>query len=305
MTKSTIRAAIFLVSLLFFPMPAAMAVTVDDIAGIWVFESSDASDEDVDLELNFEFRRDQVFRLNILDDPDCAPFFIEGIYALEGNYNGLSLLGMVFTGITCGPDALDLTEFADPEDLGVGVFAVGIRGNRLAIYDFESETTDILARADALPTTPKFQRFSFGSEEAIPADTLRVNARPRKGSQERDVIVELDLRRPSVASRFAADARYRVYVAAYVPGAVWGAEQGQWFIRQRPGSAQPWTALSLPLPAFMENVQLGSVDARLRLEVINDTDLGALRGTEFYIGYGIDEHEMLRAGRVRGFYKVR
>lgn len=285
--------------------PVAYAVTNADIAGVWVFESSDAGDDASNLELNFEFRRDSVFRLNILDDPDCAPFFIEGAYALSGDYKGLSLLGMVLTGITCGPDSLDLTEYADPEDLGIGVFAVGIFSGKLAIYDFESETTDILTRSTVLPTTPKFQPFSFGSD-AISADQLRVNARPAKGSQERDLVVELDLRTAAAAPGFAAATGYKVYVAAMVPGEAVGTPgRPQWFVRQRQGAGQPWTALSFPLPAFMDNVQVGSADARLRLEVINDTNLGSLRGTEFYIGYGVDENEMMRAGRVRGFYKVR
>lgn len=296
-----IRIVLLSIGLLFTPV--SFAVTVDDIAGIWVFESSTAEDADSAYELNFEFRRDFVFRLNILNDPDCAPFFIEGAYALE-DYRGLSLLGMVLTGITCGPDSLDLTEYADPEDLGIGVFAVGTGNGRLAIYDLETDTIDVLRRSDRLPTTPKFQQFSYGSD-AIGADQLRVNARPPKGSQERDLVVELDLSNVE-ASAFAAGEGYKVYIAAMVPGEAIGTPgRPQWFIRQRPGAAQAWSGLSSPLPAFMENVRLGSDDARLRMEVIRDTNLGSLRGTEFYIGYGLDEAEMMRANRIRGFYKVR
>lgn len=282
---------------------AAHALTPEEFVGIWVYEYSSDFDDAANFKLNMEFRSDSTYRMNILDDPDCAPLFLGGQFELSGEYEGLNLLAMNLTGITCGPDSLDLTQFARPEDLGIGLFAIGLSDGKLFVYDLITDTLEVLSRAARLPATPEFPSFLYGSD-AISADQLRVKARPDKGSSNRDLVVELNLSDTPVAT-FAAEGGYKVYVAAFVPGEVLGTPgQPQWFVRQPQGAPQPWSTISFPMAPFLENIALGAADSRLRMEILADTDLTKFSGTEFYIGYGLNEFEMLSAGRFRGFYKV-
>ena len=40
------------------------------------------------------------------------------------------------------------------------------------------------------------------------------------------------------------------------------------------------------------------------IEILTNTAINSLPGTEIYIGYGSSDTEMLTAGRYRGVYKV-
>ena len=47
-----------------------------------------------------------------------------------------------------------------------------------------------------------------------------------------------------------------------------------------------------------------SVYQRIAVAILRDTDITALIGTEFCVGYGTSDTEMLTAGGYRGAYKV-
>lgn len=137
----------------------------------------------------------------------------------------------------------------------------------------------------------------------LPAASITVNV---GGSLEsRTVVADLliaDLLSVPAQQAFAANL-YQVFVIALVPGERIARPVGQPALFAK--TAVPsWNEVSGPLPAFMQNVAASSQDQRVRLEILRDTNLGTLLGTEFYIGYGLSDAEMLENRRYRGIYKV-
>ncbi len=105
----------------------------------------------------------------------------------------------------------------------------------------------------------------------------------------------------SVAGGFAADT-YNVYVLALVPGAVLGSATPVVFVKPKaPGN---WGPLQFPIAAFLEGVAQNSANNQVVLEILTSTDISSLVGTEFYVGYGTSDQEMLAAGRYRGIFKA-
>lgn len=107
----------------------------------------------------------------------------------------------------------------------------------------------------------------------------------------------------SQPSGFAAGATYSVYVVALVPGALLGSPGSVWFMRAR--APRSWESLVSPIAAFLEDAeQAADTSNRVVIEIVSNTDLTGLIGTEIYVGYGTSDTEMLAAGRYRGVYKV-
>jgi len=103
------------------------------------------------------------------------------------------------------------------------------------------------------------------------------------------------------ATGFAAST-YNVYVAALVPGAVFGTATPVWYVKPKvPGN---WGPLQSPIAAFLENVAQSAVNNQVVIDILTNTDISSLVGTEIYIGYGTSDTEMLEAGRYRGVYKA-
>jgi hypothetical protein len=119
------------------------------------------------------------------------------------------------------------------------------------------------------------------------------------------VVVQLDLSKilGTPSQSFAAVSGYNVYLVAAVPGERLGAAAGTKSYYQR-AATELWGQLTSPMAAFVENVALGAADQRVKVEIVRDTDLSALIGTEVYIGYGTSDSEMLQAQRYRGVYIV-
>jgi hypothetical protein len=119
------------------------------------------------------------------------------------------------------------------------------------------------------------------------------------------VVVALDLSKilGTPTQSFAAVSGYNVYVVAAVPGERLGSAAGTKVYYQR-AATEIWGTLTSPIAAFVENVALGAADQRVTVEIVRDTDLSALIGTEIYIGYGTSDTEMLQAQRYRGVYIV-
>jgi len=133
---------------------------------------------------------------------------------------------------------------------------------------------------------------------AMPAAAVAVAASGSLGSAT--VAVELDLGKVLSAS-FAAVSTYNVYVAALVPGRQLGTTASAWFVK----AANPgWQPLASPIASYLQNVAAGSADQKVVIEIIRDTDISTLIGTEIYVGYGTSDTEMLVEGRYRGVYKV-
>lgn len=102
--------------------------------------------------------------------------------------------------------------------------------------------------------------------------------------------------------RFAAsDASYKVYLAGLIPGGTLGTTAATIYLKDITAN---WVLPGSPLSAYLENVQLYSQDTAVKIDVLQDFDFGVISGTEFYIGYGLTDTEMLSSGRYRAFYRV-
>jgi hypothetical protein len=118
--------------------------------------------------------------------------------------------------------------------------------------------------------------------------------------------VELDLSRilgAAPSQGFAAVSGYNVYVIALVPGERLGAPAGQKYLFQLNAESN-WGVLGSPVAAFIEGVAAGAADQRVRVELLRNIDARGLRGTEFYIGYGTSDIEMIQAQRYRGVFII-
>jgi hypothetical protein len=105
----------------------------------------------------------------------------------------------------------------------------------------------------------------------------------------------------SVSGQFAATG-YNVYVAALVPGSVLGSPLPAWYIK--PKEPATWGPLAGPIAAYMQGVDLNAANSKIVVQILTNTDVTNLRGSEIYIGYGLSDAEMLLSGRFRGVYKV-
>jgi hypothetical protein len=92
----------------------------------------------------------------------------------------------------------------------------------------------------------------------------------------------------------------KVFVFAYIPAT--GALTAPVLLVKNP--AGDWGPLGLPLTAYLENVAANSADRTVLIEIIAGNDFSNLVGTEFYIGYGTSDAEMVQSRRYRGIYKV-
>lgn len=101
--------------------------------------------------------------------------------------------------------------------------------------------------------------------------------------------------------KFAASADYKLYVAALTPAGTLGLANPTFFTRDIKAN---YVIASSPLAAYLENVQLYSQDTAVKLDILSDLDFGLISGTEFYIGYGLSDGEMITSKRFRAFYKV-
>jgi hypothetical protein len=156
-----------------------------------------------------------------------------------------------------------------------------------------------------IPVTPPPQTTFSAPTGQMPAAAI-ASVESSEDIHALTVVVALDLSKilgSPPSQGFAADGGYNVYVVASVPGERLGAAAGTKFLYQHAATGD-WGQLTSPLAAFVENVALGAADQRVLVEIVRDTDLSGLKGTEIYIGYGTSESEMVQAQRYRGVYIV-
>lgn len=99
----------------------------------------------------------------------------------------------------------------------------------------------------------------------------------------------------------AGDVKYKVFVAGLVPSGVLGLTAPAIYMKDITAN---WVLPGSPLAAYLENVLLYSQDTAIKIDILSEFDFGLIPGTEFFIGYGTSDMEMLNAGRYRAFYKV-
>ncbi len=125
------------------------------------------------------------------------------------------------------------------------------------------------------------------------------------GDRDLSLAVEIKLSR-TLAQQFSAS-NYNVYVGALVPqgnpplqGNAFSASS--WFIKDKLAG---WGAyLGGPIPEFLSGVAALSADELVKIQLLSDTDLSNQIGTQFYVGYGLDQNEMLASRRYRVVYEV-
>jgi hypothetical protein len=140
--------------------------------------------------------------------------------------------------------------------------------------------------------------FALGRLAASAVDTTLVDRR-RDDQRQLTVTGELDL----AALQVPQAALFNVYVLAYVPVAAASPATAMFSVLQKT-PAETWGPAAVPLTAYLANATLGSQDQSILIELLVDTDMSTLPGTEFYLGYGTSGEEMLAAQRYRGVYKV-
>lgn len=111
---------------------------------------------------------------------------------------------------------------------------------------------------------------------------------------------------PSPAARNASHPSavgYNVYVVAVVPGSVVGqaAASSLIFLKSRVASWQSF--LGFPLAEYLRGVAQDANNTIL-VDILTNDDISLLVGTQFLIGYGLDDTEMLKSGRFRVVYVV-
>ncbi len=153
-----------------------------------------------------------------------------------------------------------------------------------------------------VPVTPPPQTTFTAATGQLPAAAISSVAATADTSAL-TLVVELDLSRilsATLSQSFAAVSGYNVYVIALVRLSGQSAAAGVFQL----DAESNWGALANPIKAFAEGVATGAADQRVRLEILRSNDVNAIKGTEFYVGYGTSDAEMLQAQRYRGVFII-
>lgn len=101
----------------------------------------------------------------------------------------------------------------------------------------------------------------------------------------------------STESRALATGGYNVYVAAAVP------HSGSSIYYQLDAN-NVWSVLTWPMADFMRGVALGSQDALIRVNILQNVNLSPYIGASILVGYGTDPDEMVASARYRTIFTV-
>ena len=184
---------------------------------------------------------------------------------------------------------------------GTGTCIVTVDAAKTVSATFSSDVPIVGDPAKPLTKPPVAQTSYVVTSGAMADDAATTNVEGTLGNAT--VTVQLDLSKVLPAS-FAADASYNVYVAALVPGRQLARAVDLWFVGVKAVDTTDWQELTSPIASYLQNVALGSVDQQILIEIVRDTDITTLIGTEVYIGYGTSDDEMLRERRYRGVFIV-
>ncbi len=104
--------------------------------------------------------------------------------------------------------------------------------------------------------------------------------------------------RSSIAPRATTTASgYKMYIAALVPGGGVVTSPTLFFLNR---SAQ-WQLASFPLPEYLSNVSDNSTQW---VELFDHLDSSLISGTQFFVGYGTSDTEMVESGRFQMVYQL-
>ncbi len=159
-----------------------------------------------------------------------------------------------------------------------------------------AETRSSFAVTGETGTPPPPQNQFVLNNGTIADNLLRVFAT----GTNRSLTVSTRLTLSGVQFAQAIAGGVKVFVFAYIPAV--GTITAPVLLQKAPSG--DWGPLALPLAVYMENVSVNAVDNSVLIEIIASNDFSNLVGTEFYVGYGTSDAEMVQARRYRGIYKV-
>lgn len=142
------------------------------------------------------------------------------------------------------------------------------------------------------------QTYTF-SEGVLPASSIALFK--EGGVSNFSLYALLNIGAGLMRSATRAEPSYNVYVLALLPSGALGMPVRPVLVKNSGGD---WGPAALPLNVFIQNAQLNAVDNQVVLQILLNADMTSLSGTEFYVGYGSSDVEMLEARRFRGVYIV-
>jgi len=230
---------------------------------------------------------------------DCGGYVSIGGSYTTGSGNSISVS---FDTATCGSESFSIP----PEFLGSGSYTSS--GNTLAIHlqgpygPIDFNLSGNITRATPLPPPQTVQSVYVAKDGQIPPTAVQVTRAGTFGDASLSVTLDIvKVLQANLSTGFAADT-YKVYVAALVPGAVFGSATPVWYVK--PKAPDNWGPLRSPIAPFLDNVAQSAVNNQVVIDILSKTDISSLAGTEIYIGYGTSSDEMLAAKRYRGIYKA-
>ena len=235
-----------------------------------------------------------------------------GSASIGGPYTAFGgSISMSVDSATCG----SRSEVAAPQFFASGTYSISgstLVAHLQGTYDSAEVTLNairdpttggsVIAPSTPLPSPPTTQAVYTVPTGTLPSEATQVTATGTFGSANLKVTLDIVKVLQSLPATGFAASTYNVYVAALVPGAVFGTATPVWYVKPKvPGN---WGPLQSPIAAFLENVAQSAVNNQVVIDILTNTDISLLVGAEIYIGYGTDDQEMLAAGRYRGVYMV-
>jgi alpha-tubulin suppressor-like RCC1 family protein len=224
-----------------------------------------------------------------LGDGNDDQLTIVPVKALGDHYSALSagaehLLGLRSDGIVWA------SGWNYGGQLGDGTF--GNRDSYTGVLNpLASNFLDLAPQVANLPIPPDKQLPFVATTQKIGGDlNLTIKTTIRLGASP-------------LSQQARAAGSYNVYVGAVVPGKYVGlpASQTALYLKTRTQGWGPY--VGGPIGEYMSSVSQTN-DQGLLVDILASTDLSALVGVQFYVGYGTDANDMLSNGRLRMVYEV-
>ena len=228
-----------------------------------------------------------------------------GSAAAGATSSWLSVITTAACGWTATSNVAWITISSGSSGYGDGTVRYAVAANssgssRSGTLTIQNQTFTVSQAAIAPPPATQTE-YTFVTN-VIPDAAVSVTASGWLGSVTLNVTLDLSRLAGFFTGQGQFAAGYNVYVVAYVPSGRQGLPAATWFMLPHPSTLRSWTRFGFPMDAYFGNV---AQSASVEIGILQNLDMTELIGTEFYIGYGLSDEEMLNAGRYRGVYIAR
>lgn len=230
---------------------------------------------------------------------------VDQMVLVNSNEADLGVLAATRISITGGQYAINGGAYTS--DAGTLQPGDSVKVQHLSANQSGTLTTTLLTVGN---TTYSFRSTTTGKPFVAPSGDLPSGAITVKQTESGaglgrtaslDVEIDLNALFGTSANRQSfAEEGYQVYLVAYLPSGVLELPTPMLFLKN---TQRSWVGVSSPLAAYLENVALNAT-SKVTISVLSDFNFGLLSGTEFYIGVGTSDNEMLASKRYRAFYRV-